>query len=145
MGLTGFEAALRTVAAAGEAGRDFLAVLVAVMGGAAVLFYAASSDLFRLKLFKFDPFALKLPRQTRIEYWYTRAARRWESFLADGGWRYAKAKKSAKVKTKTGWRSLRREARRLLPEAVRRLNRDIALGVLAITIVLVALLLARLL
>lgn len=136
---------MRVMAAAGEAGRDFLAVLVAVLGGAAVLFYAASSDLFRLKLFKFDPFSFKLPRETRIEYWYTKAARRWESFLADGGWRYAKAKKSAKVRTKTGWRNLRKEARRLLPEAVRRLNRDIALGAMAITVVLVALLLARLL
>ncbi len=73
-----------------------------------------------------------------------RMAKRFESFLADGGWRYAKAKKQAKVRVKRDWRSMRRETRRAMPEAVKRLNRDLALGALAIAIVLVALLIISL-
>jgi len=138
--------ALVVVAAAGNDGlaKDLLAALVAALAGIAVMFYAAASDLFELKVFKFDPFAFRLPKQARIEYWYTRAARWLEAFLAGGGWRYAKAKKRAKVSIKRDWRRLRRETRRLLPEAVQRLNRDIALGALAIAIALVALLIMRL-
>jgi len=130
------------VAAAAENGlaRDLFAVLVAAAAGIAVLLYAAASDLFELKLFKFDPYSVKVPKEARVEYWYTRAARWFEAFLAGGGWRYAKAKKQAKVRIKGDWRRLRRETRRLLPEAARRLNRDIALGALAIAVVLVALL-----
>ncbi|NPV58230.1 MAG: hypothetical protein HPY75_01040 [Actinobacteria bacterium] len=120
--------------------RDFFAVLVAAVAGIAVIFYAAASDLFDLKLFKFDPFSMRVPKEARVEYWYTRAARWFEAFLAGGGWRYAKAKKQAKVRIKGDWRRLRRETRRMLPEAARRLNRDIALGALAIAVVLVALL-----
>ncbi|RJP30216.1 MAG: hypothetical protein C4536_10315 [Actinobacteria bacterium] len=124
--------------------RDFFAVLVAGLAGIAVLFYAAASDLFDLKLFKFDPYAFRLPREARVEYWYTRAAKRFESFLADGGWSYAKAKKQARVRVKRDWRRMRKETRRMLPEAVKRLNRDVALGALAIAIVLVALLIISL-
>jgi hypothetical protein len=150
--------------------RDFFAVLVAALVGIAVLFYAAASDLFKLKLFKFDPHAIKLPRgasveywytraarrfwsllsvkppkETRVDYWYTRSARRFESFLTDGGWRYAKVKKQARVRVKRDWKSMRRQTRAMLPDAVKRLNRDIALGALAIAIVLVALLVVSLL
>ena len=131
--------ALLTVAG-GSLSKDFFAVLVAALAGIAVLLYASASDLFRLRLFKFDPYALRLPKEARVEYWYARAARRLESFLASGGWSYAKAKKRAKMRVKGDWRRLRRETRRLLPEAVKRLNRDIALGALAIAIVLVVLL-----
>jgi hypothetical protein len=138
---------LAVVRAAVENGaaKDFFAVLIAVIGGFSVLAYAAASDLFDLKLFKFDPLAFRLPKETRVEFWYTRAAKRLESFLAGGGWRYAKAKKQAKVTVKRDWRRLRKETRRVLPEAVSRLNRDIALGALAIAIALVALLLTSLL
>ncbi len=134
------------LAAAAENGlsRDLFAVLAAAAAGIAVLFYAAASDLFELKLFKFDPYSIKLPKEVRVEYWYTRAARWFEAFLTGGGWRYAKAKKQAKVRIKGDWRRLRRETRRMLPEAARRLNRDIALGALAIAIVLVALLIFNL-
>jgi len=134
----------RAIAGNGAA-EDLLAIAVAAAAGIAVLLYAASSDLFDLKLFKFDPMAFRLPKQTRVEYWYTRAARRFEAFLAGGGWSYAKAKKRARLAFSREGRRLRQEARRLLPEAVRRLNRDIALGVLAIAITLVALLIFRLL
>ena len=135
------------VVAAAENGftRDFFAVLVAALAGIAVLLYAAASDLFDLKLFKFDPSALKYPREARVEFWYTRAVRRFESFLASGGWSYAKAKKQTKIRVKRDWRRMRKESRTMLPEAVKRLNRDIALGALAIAIVLVALLLVSLL
>ncbi len=136
-------AAMRALADNGLA-KDLLAAAVAALAGLAVIAYAAASDLFDLKLFKFDPFALKYPKEARIEYWYTRAARRFEAFLARGGWNYAKAKKRAKVRVKGDWRRLRRESRRLLPDAARRLNRDIALGALAIAIALVVLLIMRL-
>jgi hypothetical protein len=139
-----FTATARAIAGNGAA-EDLLAIAVAAAAGIAVLLYAASSDLFDLKLFKFDPMAFRLPKQTRVEYWYTRAARRFEAFLAGGGWSYAKAKKRARLAFSREGRRLRREARRLLPEAVHRLNRDIALGVLAIAITLVALLIFRLL
>lgn len=134
---------MRIVAENGLA-KDLLAAVIAALAGLAVIAYAAASDLFELKIFKFDPFALRYPREARIEYWYTRAARRFEAFLARGGWNYAKAKKQAKVTFKRDWRKLRKETRRLLPEAARRLNRDIALGALAIAIALVALLIMRL-
>jgi hypothetical protein len=160
-----------TVVLVAESGltRDFFAVLMAALAGIAVLLYAAASNLFELKLFKFDPHAIRLPREARVEYWYTRAARRFwswlsmkppketrvdywytrsarrfESFLADGGWRYAKVKKQAKVRVKGDWKGVRRRTRAMLPDAVRRLNRDIALGALAIAVVLVALLVASL-
>lgn len=142
--IPGFLEALAVAAARDGLARDLFAALVAALAGIAVIFYAAASDLFELKIFKFDPFALRLPKQTRIEYWYTRAARWLEAFLAGGGWRYAKAKKRAKVSIKRDWRRFRSEARRLMPEAARRLNRDIALGALAIAIALVALLIMRL-
>ena len=124
--------------------RDLFAAFVAALAGMAVLLYAAASDLFDLKIFKFDPFSVRLPREARIDYWYVRAARRFQAFLAQGGWNYAKAKKRAKVAFKRDWRRMRRETRRLLPEAARRLNRDIALGALAIAMALVALLIMRL-
>ncbi|MBC7229390.1 MAG: hypothetical protein H5T74_03225 [Actinobacteria bacterium] len=140
------EVCLGTAVAAAEGlGRDLFAVLVAAGAGIAVLLYAAASDLFELKLFKFDPYSVRLPKEARVEYWYTRAARRFEAFLAGGGWKYAKAKKQAKVRIKGDWRRLRRETRRMLPEAARRLNRDIAMGALAIAVVLVALLIFSLL
>jgi len=170
--MTAAHAGATTVVLAAESGftRDFFAVLMAALAGIAVLLYAASSDLFKLKLFKFDPHATSLPREARVEYWYTRAARwlwswlsvkppketrvdywytrsarRFESFLADGGWRYAKAKKQAKVRVKRDWRGMRRQTRAMLPDAAKRLNRDVALGALAIAVVLVALLLVSLL
>lgn len=135
--------ALRSLAES-SIGRDFLAVVVAALGGISVIFYAAASDLFELKLFKFDPYALRLPKRTRVEYWYTRLAKWFESFLLGGGWSYAKAKKRAKVVFKREGRRLRSETRRMLPEAARRLNRDIALGALAIAIALLALLIVSL-
>jgi hypothetical protein len=125
--------------------KDIFAIFVAALAGFAVLLYAAASDLFDLKLFKFDPMSLRLPKQTRIEYWYTRSARKFESALTGGGWSYAKFKKWFKVTFSREGRRLRKQARRMLPDAVRRLNRDIALGVLAIAIVLVALLILRML
>jgi hypothetical protein len=124
--------------------KDVFAAFMAGLAGLAVILYAASSDLFDLKIFKFDPFAIKLPRETRIEYWYTRAAKKFESVLTGGGWSYAKVRKRVKVTFKREERRLRSETRRMLPEAVRRLNRDIALGALAIAITLVALLILRL-
>jgi hypothetical protein len=145
------ETAARAVAvqvvAAAENGfsRDFFAVLVAALAGIAVLLYAAAADLFELKFFKFDPYSLKFPKEARVEYWYTRAAKRLESFLASGGWSYAKAKKQARVRVKRDWRSMRKQTRTILPEAVKKLNRDIALGALAIAIVLVALIIVSLL
>jgi hypothetical protein len=129
------------VAAENGAAKDIFAVVIAAAAGFAVIIYAAASDLFDLKIFKFDPYAFKLPKETRVEYWYVRAAKRFESFLSSGGWSYAKAKKKAKVSVKRDWRKLRKETRRILPDAVRRLNRDIAMGALALVIALVALLL----
>jgi len=131
---------LALLAAEGGVSKDFFAILVAALAGIAVLFFAAASDLFELKLFKFDPYAMKLPKEAKVEYWYTRTAKRLESFLADGGWSYAKAKKQARIKVKGNWRRMRKETRKMLPEAVKRLNRDVALGALAIAIVLVILL-----
>ncbi|MFW6113978.1 MAG: hypothetical protein ACOC78_03545 [Actinomycetota bacterium] len=120
--------------------RDFFAAIVAALVGIAVIFYAAASDLFELKFFKFDPYSFSLPKETRVEYWYTRAARWFESFLFGGGWSYAKAKKRARITFKREGRRLRKESRKRLPAAARRLNRDLALGALAIAIALVALL-----
>lgn len=136
--------AILGMAAENGLAKDFFAAVVAALAGVAVLLYAAASDLFELKFFKFDPFTLRLPKEARIEYWYVRAARKFQAFLAGGGWNYAKIKKRAKVTFKRDWRRLRRETRRMLPEAVRRLNRDIALGALAVAVALVALLIMRL-
>ncbi|MGQ9474496.1 MAG: hypothetical protein ACUVRX_04295 [Actinomycetota bacterium] len=130
--------------ASSNLGRDLFAAFIAALAGMAVLLYAAASDLFDLKIFKFDPFSLRYPREARIEYWYVRAARKFQAFLAGGGWNYAMFKKRVKVAFKRDWRRMRREARRMLPEAARRLNRDIALGALAIAVALVALLVMRL-
>ncbi|MDY6795280.1 MAG: hypothetical protein SWK76_08380 [Actinomycetota bacterium] len=138
-----YMAAVRVMADSGVA-RDVFAAVVAAMVGVGVIFYAAASDLFELKFFKFDPYSFSLPKETRIEYWYTRAARRFESFLLGGGWSYAKAKKRARMTFKKEGRRLRRESRKRLPEAARRLNRDLALGALAIAIALVALLIMSL-
>ncbi|MBC7253711.1 MAG: hypothetical protein H5T72_07065 [Actinobacteria bacterium] len=132
------------MALAGTLGRDLFAAFIAALAGVAVILYAAASDLFDLKLFKFDPFSLRYPRKASIEYWYVRAARRFQAFLAGGGWNYAKFKKRVKVAFKRDWRRMRRETRRMLPEAARRLNRDIALGALTIAVALVALLIMRL-
>ncbi len=127
-----------------EAGQDLLAVLVAVLGGVAVIIYAAASELFELKFFKFDPFSLRLPKETRVEYWYTRGARKFWDALFSGSWSYAKLKKRAQVTMKLRGREFRKEARRRMPEQVRRLNRDIAIGALVIALVLVVLLLLNL-
>ncbi len=137
--------AIRMVAMENDLARDIFAAFVAAMAGIAVILYAAASDLFQLKLFKFDPFSLRVPKETKVEYWYTRAARWFQAFLIEGGWRYAKAKKRARVGLRRDWRRLRRETRRLLPEAMQRLNRDLALGALAIAVTLVFLLIMRLL
>lgn len=102
--------------------RDMFAAIVAALVGLSVLMYAAASDLFDLKLFKFDPY----------------------SSLFSGGWSYAKAKKRARITLKREGRRLRKVSRERMPEAVRRLNRDIALGALAIAIALVALLIMSL-
>jgi hypothetical protein len=123
---------------------DIWAIMVAALAGFSVLIYAASSELFQLKIFKFDPFAFKMPKETKVEYWYVKAARRFEKFLLGGSWNYAKVRKLARVDLKKRGRKLRGETRKLMPEAVSKLNRDIALGVLAIAIVLVALLILRL-
>jgi hypothetical protein len=148
-------------------------LLVALVGAVGVILYAASSDLFDLKLFKFDPsrarvpkrarveywysdlarrwfgalFASKekMPKQARVEYWYSDLARRWYDFLFKGGWRYASSKKTARVSMKQGWREWRKLVRKRMPEEVRRLNRDIALGVLILLVMLVAFLLIKLL
>ena len=133
------------LAAENGAAKDIFAVVIAAAAGFAVIIYAAASDLFDLKIFKFDPFAFKLPKETRVEYWYVRAAKRFESFLSSGGWSYAKAKKKAKVTAKRDWRRFRKETRRMLPDAVKRLNRDVAMGALVLVIALVALLLFSLL
>ena len=130
--------------AAWEGGKDLLAVMVAALGGMAVIAYAAASELFELKLFKFDPFSLRIPKETRVEYWYTRGARKFWEALFSGGWSYAKFKKRARVAVKLRGREFRREARRRMPEQVRRLNRDIAIGTLVIALVLVALLVLNL-
>jgi hypothetical protein len=126
-------------------GKNLLAVFVAAAAGVAVIFFAAASDLFELKVFKFDPYIFRLPREAKVEYWYVRAARKFRVFLLEGGWSYAKFKKWLKVTFKREGRRLRRETRRRLPEAARRLNRDLALGALAIAVVLVALLIMNLL
>ncbi|OFW56162.1 MAG: hypothetical protein A2V52_00140 [Actinobacteria bacterium RBG_19FT_COMBO_54_7] len=136
-------AVLRTVADNGL-GRDIGAIAIAVLAGFSVLVFAASSDLFDLKIFKFDPFAFKMPKETKVEYWYVRAARRFEKFLLGGSWNYAKVRKRTRVDLKKRGRRLRVEMQKLMPEAVSRLNRDITMGVLAIAIVLVALLVLRL-
>jgi hypothetical protein len=85
--------AMLGLTATNNLGRDLFAAFIAALAGMAVLLYAAASDLFDLKFFKFDPFSLRYPREARIEYWYVRAARRFQAFLASGGWSYAKFKK----------------------------------------------------
>jgi hypothetical protein len=88
--------AMLGLTATNNLGRDLFAAFIAALAGMAVLLYAAASDLFDLKFFKFDPFSLRYPREARIEYWYVRAARRFQAFLASGGWSYAKFKKRAR-------------------------------------------------
>jgi hypothetical protein len=108
--------------------------------GIAVLLFAASSDLIDMKLFKFDPHSQRYPKEARVEYWYTRVAKRFESFLLGGGWSYAKAKKRARMAMKKGGKKLGDTTREKMPSAARRFNRDIAIGALAIAVVLVVLL-----
>ena len=153
--------------------KDLFALLVALAGAIGVILYAASSDLFDLKLFKIDPTRAKvpkqarveywytglarrwfgflftskenMPRQARVEYWYTGLARRWYDFLFKGGWRYASSKKTARLTVKRGWRDWRKLIRKNMPEEVSHLNRDMALGALVLLIMLVAFLLIELL
>ncbi len=125
--------------------KDLLATLVALAGAAGVILYAASSELFDLKLFKFDPTRMRWPQEARIEHWYAGLARRWFDFLFKGGWRYASTKKSAKVGMKRGFRDLRRLMRKRMPEEFRRMNRDMALGALVLLLMAVAFLLLKLL
>lgn len=161
------------VLAASDFQKDLLALLVALAGAIGVVFYAASSDLFDLKLFKFDPGKARMPKQARVEYWYTdlakrwfgflftskenmpkqarvdywytHLARRWYDFLFKGGWRYASSKKTARVNVKRGWREWRQLVRKNMPEELKVLNRDIGLGALVLLIMLVAFLLIELL
>lgn len=124
--------------------RDLQAVLVAVAGGLAVIVYAAASDLFQLKLFKFDPFSIRLPKESRVEYWYTQGAKKFWEALFSGGWSYAKLKKRARLAVRLRGREFRKEARRRMPEQWSRLNRDIAVGTMVIALVLVFLLILNL-
>jgi hypothetical protein len=124
-------------------GDDLLALVVAAMGAIGIILYASASELFDLKLLKLDPLQMRVPREIRIEYWYTRLAKRFYAFLFEGGWKYALGKKQAKVSIKRGYREFRKASKERLPEAVRKLNRDIALGTLVITVMLVAFLLIK--
>lgn len=99
-------------------GRYIVAAFVAILVGIAVLLFAASSDLIDMKLFKFDAY----------------------SKLFSGGWSYAKAKKRARVAMKKGGKKLSETTREKMPAAARSFNRDIAIGALAIAVVLVVLL-----
>lgn len=99
-------------------GKYIVAAIVAILVGLAVLLYASSSDLVKLKLFKFDAY----------------------SSLFSGGWSYAKAKKRARLAVKREGKRLSETTREKMPETARRINRDIAIGALAIAIVLVVLL-----
>ncbi len=125
--------------------KDLLAALVALAGAAGVLLYASSSELFDLKLFKLDTDRFKVPKQARVEYWYSGLARRWFDFLFKGGWKYASTKKTARVGMKRGFREMRRFLKERMPEEFRRMNRDMALGALVLLIMAVAFLLVRLL
>jgi len=125
--------------------KDLLAALVALAGAAGVVFYAASSDLFELKLFKFDPSRMRWPREVRVEHWYSGLARRWYDLLFQGGWRYARTKKTARVGIKRGFREMRRLMRQRMPEEFRRMNRDMALGAVVLLVMVVAFLLLKLL
>lgn len=131
--------------AASEFHKDLLALLVGLAGAIGVILYAASSDLFDLKFFKIDPGRAKVPRRTRVEYWYSDLAKRWYDFLFKGGWRYAKSKKTARVTMKRGWREWRRKVRKYMPDELKRLNRDMGLGALVLLIMLVLFLLVKLL
>jgi hypothetical protein len=125
--------------------KDLLAALVALAGAAGVVLYAASSELFDLKLFRLDPTRMRWPREARIEHWYAGLAKRWFDFLFKGGWRYASTKKSARVGLKRGFRELRRLMRQRMPEEFRRMNRDMALGALVLLLMVVAFLLLKML
>jgi len=131
---------LLMIIVAASAGKYVVAAIVAVLVGIAVLLFAASSDLIDMKLFKFDPHSQKYPEEAKVEYWYAKAAKRFESFLMGGGWSYAKAKKRARMAVKKGGKKLEDTTREKMPSAARRFNRDIAIGALAIAIVLVVLL-----
>jgi len=109
---------LLVVLTAASVGRYIVAAIVAVLVGLAVLLYASSSGLVKLKLFKVDAY----------------------SSLFSGGWSYAKAKKRARLAVKRGGEKLSETTREKMPEVARRFNRDIAIGALAIAIVLVVLL-----
>ena len=99
-------------------GKYIIAAVVAVLVGLAVLLYAASSNMVKLRLFKFDAY----------------------SSLFSGGWSYAKAKKRARLAMKREGKRLGEVSREKMPETARRINRDIAIGALAIAVVLVVLL-----
>jgi hypothetical protein len=95
-----------------------VAAIVAVLVGLAVLLFAASSDMVKLKLFKFDAY----------------------SSLFRGSWSYAKAKKRARLAMKREGKRLSDVSREKMPETARRINRDIAIGALVIAVVLLVLL-----
>lgn len=99
-------------------GEYVVAAIVAVLVGVAVLLFAASSDMVKLRLFKFDAY----------------------SSLFDGSWNYAKAKKRARMAMKREGKKLGEVTREKMPESARRINRDIAIGALAIAVMLVVLL-----
>ncbi len=127
------------------AGRDILAILVAISGAAGLVIYLVATGAFKSKILRIDPSKVKMPKEVKVEHWYTRLARSWDRILFDSGWRYAKAKKRARVTFKKGYREMKKTAREKVPGAIRRMNRDIAVGALIITITLVAFLLIKLL
>jgi hypothetical protein len=109
---------LLMVLEAASVGKYIVAAIVAILVGFAVLLYASSSDLVKLKFFKFDAY----------------------SSLFSGGWSYAKAKKRARLAMKREGKRLSETSREKMPETAQHINRDIAVGALAIAIVLVVLL-----
>ncbi len=176
-------------------GRDILAIVVAIGGGFSLFIYLVVSGAFKAKIFRLGPHKEKvpeemevehwytrlantwnrmlygsgwryakakkrarvalrrryrtmptmLPKEAKVEHWYTRLANTWNRMLLDGGWLYAKAKKRARVAFKKSYREMQKSSKEKVPGTFRRLNRDIAVGALIITITLVAFLLIKLL
>jgi len=81
-------------------GKDIVAILVAIGGGASLFFYLVVTGSFRSKHRE------RVPEEAEVEHWYTQLANTWNRMLYGSGWRYAKAKKRARVALKKSYRGM---------------------------------------
>jgi hypothetical protein len=124
---------------------DLAIILVILFVAVGVTVIAAASDLFKLNVLDFNLHSARYPKKLRVDYWYTRASRRFFNTLTRGSWNWHLLKKRSRIQAKQKVRDVRTGLRGRLRPLYGRFSHDIALGALLVAIALVTLLLLRLL